>query len=237
VIKREDKNMIYKNIDLKWLGHSSFLIRASFGNIYIDPYKIVADEDEAFGTSARAEVIFITHSHSDHCSIEDIRKIVKDGTIIICPADSASKFSRIDKKLDIKIAEQGSTMEFFNSQLRFWTIPAYNLNKSFHTLDDEWNGYVIQIGETKVYHAGDTDLIPEMKKLSSVGIDLALLPIGGTYTMNAGEAAKAASVIQPKFAIPIHYGSIANTAERSEADIFVKYCSQYGVEVKILEKN
>ncbi|MBM3247259.1 MBL fold metallo-hydrolase [Candidatus Pacearchaeota archaeon] len=229
--------MIYKNIDLKWLGHSSFLIKTSFGNIYIDPYQLVADEDEAFGTSARAEVIFITHSHYDHCSIEDIRKIAKDGTIIICPADSASKFSRIDKKIDIRIAEPGTTMEFFDSKLRFWTIPAYNINKNFHTREDDWNGYIVQIGETKIYHAGDTDLIPEMKKLEGMGVDLALLPIGGTFTMNAGEAAKAASIIKPKLVVPIHYGSVANTGERSDADIFAKYCSQYGIEVKILEKN
>jgi L-ascorbate metabolism protein UlaG (beta-lactamase superfamily) len=229
--------MIYKNIDLKWFGHSSFLIKASFGNIYIDPYQIKFEEDEAFGTSSKADVIFITHSHYDHCSIEDLKKIVKDGTLIVCPADVSSKLSRLDRKVDIRIAEPGATMEFFDSELRFWAVPAYNLNKTFHTREDDWNGYIIQIGDTKIYHAGDTDLIPEMKKLNGVGINLALLPIGGNFTMNAGEAAKAAVIIKPNFAIPMHYGTISNTATKSEADIFAKYCSEQGIEVKILDRN
>ncbi len=229
--------MIYNNIDLRWLGHSGFLVKSTVGNIYIDPFKLQAEEDVygKFESKEKADVIFITHSHYDHCSIEDIRKIVKDGTMIICPADVFSKFSKIDKKLDIKIANPGTRMEFFNGKLKFWAIPAYNINKSFHSKDEEWVGYVIQVNDTLIYHAGDTDLIPEMKNLSSMKLDFAFLPIGGTFTMNAGEAAKAAGMIKPKFAVPIHYGSIDNTKGKSEADVFKKHCSVEGVEVKLLE--
>ena len=230
--------MIYRNIDVKWLGHSGFLIKSSLGNIYIDPFKLRVDEESAFddiGNSEKADIIFITHSHYDHCSIEDIRKIVKDGTIIICPADVSSKFSHIDYRVDIKIASPGTKMELFNSKLRFWTVPAYNLSKTFHSRDEDWNGYIIQIGEVKLYHAGDTDLIPEMKNLNTLGLDIAFLPIGGGYTMNAGEAAKSAGIIRPKIAIPMHYGSIEKTASKSEASIFTKYCSSEGIEVRVLE--
>ena len=225
--------MIYEGIHINWLWHSSFLIKASFGKIYIDPFKI--PDSYAEDIDKEAEVIFITHSHYDHCSIEDIKKIVKHGTIIICPADVSSKFSKIDKKLDIKIAEPGTTMEFFDSDLRFWTIPAYNNSGRFHSREDEWNGYVIQADGVKIYHAGDCDLINEMKTLLNMAVDIALLPVGGTFTMNAGEAAKAASIIKPRLAIPMHWGTIQNTGDKKEAELFLKYCSSYDINAKILE--
>lgn len=231
--------MIYKNIDIKWLGHSGFLIKTNFGNIYIDPFKLKEEEYSLEGISDKADIIFITHSHFDHCSIEDIRKIVKEGTMIICPADVPSKFSKIDKKVDIKIANPGTRMEFFMGKLKFWTIPAYNLSKPFHPRDEDWNGYVIQVEGPIIYHAGDTDLIPEMKNLSTAKIDFALLPIGGTYTMNAGEAAKAASLIKPKFAVPMHFdftsGAGTKIGSKSDVDVFSKYCIQEGIEVRVLE--
>ena len=122
----------------------------------------------------------------------------------------------------------------YQDNIRFWTIHAYNINKSAHTQDEDWLGYLIQIDEVKIYHAGDTDLIPEMKKLSTSNIDIALLPVGGTYTMNAGEAAKAAAVIKPKLVIPMHWGTIIG--DKTDVDIFAKYCSAEGVEVRVLEK-
>jgi len=223
--------MQYKNIELEWLGHSGFKIKSSDLDriIYIDPFKI-SEENEG------ADIIFITHSHQDHCSIEDLRKIVKPNTIIICSHDCQSKISRINQMLDIKLVEPTDKMEFFEGKLKFWVVQAYNISKEFHTKEDYWNGYVLQLGDIKVYHAGDTDLIPEMKNLSSAGIDIALLPMGGGFTMNAGEAAKAASIIKPKIAIPMHYASISGVADRSEANLFQKYCLQEGVEVKILEQ-
>jgi len=223
--------MIYKNIDIKWLGHSGFMIKNAVGKIiYIDPFKLSDDENED------ADYIFITHSHYDHCSIEDIRKIAKNGTIIIAPADVSSKFSHIDAKVEIKIAEPSIKMQFDEAGIKFWCVPAYNLIKSFHSREEDWVGYIIELdGETKIYHAGDTDLIPEMKSLSTANIDIALLPIGGTFTMNAGEAAKAAGIIRPKIAVPMHYGSVAKTGDKSEATLFQKHSSTEGIDVKVLE--
>lgn len=224
--------MLYKNIDIKWLGHSGFKIKTGTEKIiYIDPYKI-REESES------ADFIFITHSHYDHCSIEDIQKIANDGTIVVCPADVSSKMRHINSRVEIKIADPGTKMQFElenDEVLKFWCIPAYNTDKSFHTKEEDWVGYILEADGVKIYHAGDTDNIPEMKSLSTASIDIAILPIGGTYTMNAGEAAKAAGLIKPKLAIPMHFGSIAKTGERSEGSLFLKHCSSEGVDAKVLE--
>jgi L-ascorbate metabolism protein UlaG (beta-lactamase superfamily) len=216
--------MKYKNIELKWLGHSGFLIQNG-KTIYIDPFRISEDLPQA-------DMILITHSHYDHCSIEDIKKIARDGTIIICTADSQSKFSHIDLKLDIKLIEVGSEIEFDEGNEKVWAVPAYNLNKTFHEKAEDWVGYILELGEINIYHAGDTDNIPEMKHIQE--IDIALLPIGGTITMNAGEAANAAIVIKPKLAIPMHFGTIVGS--RGDAEIFVRQCSAGGVDAKILDR-
>jgi len=217
--------MKYKHIELKWLGHSGFLIQNG-KTIYVDPFRISEDLPEA-------DIILITHSHYDHCSIEDIKKIAKNGTIIICTADSQSKFRHIDLKLDLKLIEPGKKIEFEEGNLKIWAVPAYNLNKSFHEKAEDWIGYILELGEVLIYHAGDTDNIPEMKHIKD--IDIALLPIGGSVTMNAGEAASAAIVLKPKLAIPMHWGSIVGN--KNDADIFVRQCSAGGIDAKIPEKS
>jgi L-ascorbate metabolism protein UlaG (beta-lactamase superfamily) len=107
------------------------------------------------------------------------------------------------------------------------TIPAYNNNKTFHKRINQWVGYVVEIEGARIYHAGDTDLIEELKELKN--IDIALLPVGGTYTMDAKEAARAVDLIKPKIAIPMHYGKIVG--DEDDAILFQKsaHC-----EVKIL---
>ena len=223
--------MIYRSINLRWTGQSGFFIQTGDKkNIYIDPFKLAGDQWDW----AKADYILITHSHYDHCSIEDIQKIAKDGTIIICTADSSSKMRHIDKRIDIKLAELGEKLEFNEKGITIWPVPAYNLNKTAHTLDENWVGYLLECDGVLIYHAGDTDLIPEMKKLSTANIDIALLPIGGTYTMNPGEAAKAAGIIRPKLVIPMHYGTVSGVGDKSDANMFAKYCSTEGIEVKIL---
>jgi L-ascorbate metabolism protein UlaG (beta-lactamase superfamily) len=231
--------MKYKNIELKWLGQSGFLIKSleSGTFIYVDPFKLRLDEEYYWEKNEQADFIFITHSHYDHCSIEDIQKICKDGTIIVCTADSQSKFRHINKKVNIMFAEIGRKTEFKDKNISFWAVPAYNTKNKGHDKNEDWVGYIIQIDNVSIYHAGDTDLIPEMSKLKATNLDIALLPIGGTYTMNAGEAAKAASVIKPKIAIPMHYASIEGVGSRSDADLFLKYCSVEGIEARVLEKS
>jgi L-ascorbate metabolism protein UlaG (beta-lactamase superfamily) len=223
--------MEYKNLKIEWLGHSGLKIKDNkLGMvIYIDPFKLREDYFEA----EKADFIFITHSHYDHCSIEDINKIAKDSTMIICTPDVSSKLRMIDKKVHVMIAEPGNKYEFIEGMVKVLVVPAYNLNKDFHTKEEDWVGYVLNIGESVIYHAGDTDFIPEMKNLANMKIDFAFLPIGGNYTMNAGEAAKAASAIKPKFVSPIHYASISGVGGKSDADVFSKLCSSEGVEVKL----
>jgi L-ascorbate metabolism protein UlaG (beta-lactamase superfamily) len=223
--------MIYRSIDIKWLGHASFYIKNSFGKIiYIDPFKFLGEAEDL----EKADFIFITHSHYDHCSVEDIKRIAKNGTIIVAPADVSSKFSHIDAQVKLQIVDPETKMQFDESGIRFWCVPSYNTNKSFHEREEDWVGYILDLSGVLIYHAGDTDFIPEMKKLSTANIDIALLPIGGTFTMNAGEAAKAASIIRPKIAVPMHYGKIEKTGDKNEASVFAKFCSSEGIEVKIL---
>lgn len=223
--------MIYKNINIEWLGHSGFRIKDKQGNIiYVDPYKIRDDS-----VHHEADFIFITHSHQDHCSIEDIQKIAKEGTVIVCTPDCQSKFRHIDNRIKIHFAEPGKHEEFEEKNMKFWGVAAYNTDKRFHEKEEDWVGYILDFDNTLVYHAGDTDFIPEMKNLEN--IDIALLPIGGTYTMNAGEAAKAAGIIKPKIAIPMHYGTLEGIGTKEDVEIFVKLCSQEGVEARVLEKS
>jgi L-ascorbate metabolism protein UlaG (beta-lactamase superfamily) len=221
--------MKIKEIELEWLGHASIRIKTGKEIIYIDPYQISVKE--------KADIILITHSHYDHCSIQDIEKIVKDGTIIVCTADSQSKIARIEKRIKLGIIESGKGFDV--GKIRIQAVPAYNINKKFHQKSEGWLGYVIQINSVIIYHAGDTDLIKEMKKLTGYNKKgnyfVALLPVGGTYTMTAEEASKAASIIKPTLAIPIHYGSIIGSS--NDAEKFVKLCEEKGIKAEILKKS
>src|SRR3989344_2013937 len=130
------------SLELKWLGHSSFFIRAEGKTIYIDPYQINARE--------KADIILLTHPHYDHCSIQDIGKIAKDGSIIVGPAGIQSKITRLDKKIEMKIMDVGETIDL---GIKIGAVPAYNINKEFHPKDERWLGYVLKIGNVVVYHA------------------------------------------------------------------------------------
>jgi len=222
--------MKIQNIDLEWLGHSSFKIKAENKVIFIDPYQLTNSKE-------KADFILITHSHYDHCSQQDINKIVKDGTVIVCTADCQSKIARVKEKVKIELIEPRAEIKLNNFKIK--TIEAYNNNKKFHPKSEGWVGYIIQIGNVVIYHAGDTDLIKEMEKLTGYSKKgntfIALLPAGGTYTMNAEEAAKAASIIKPTMAIPMHYGTIVGS--REDAEKFVELCKEEGIKAQILEKS
>ena len=109
-------------------------------------------------------------------------------------------------------------------------VPAYNVNKVFHDKSEYWNGYVLEIDGTKIYHAGDTNFIPEMMSLTD--IDIAFLPVSGTYAMNADEAARAVFMIKPKISVPIHFGDVVGT--REDAERFIDLCNSEGFEAKII---
>ncbi len=216
--------MKIQDIELEWLKHSSFEIKFKGKNIFIDPFKIE--------TPDKADFILITHDHFDHCSIQDIEKITKDGTMILCTPDCQSKITRINKKIEIIIMEPGKEVSF--ESLRVKATPAYNLNKQFHPKSEGWVGYVLQLGSTVVYHAGDTDLIKEMSDLVGYGkkgnFFIALLPIGGTYTMNEEDALKAAQVIHPSLVVPMHYGS---NDIKDNSSKFLSLCKEKGIDAII----
>jgi L-ascorbate metabolism protein UlaG (beta-lactamase superfamily) len=213
------------NLNIEWLGHSAFRITDLLYNrvIYIDPFKI--------SRGAPADIILVTHEHFDHCSIEDIKRVAKPSTVIISPADCISKFQgKIDYRA-IKILKPGSEVVLGNINIK--ATEAYNTNKQFHPKDNEWVGYLIGINSKKIYHAGDTDHIPEMDSLRKV--DIAMMPVSGTYVMTAKEASDAVNIFLPKIAIPMHYGAIIG--EESDAKIFEELCNPDEVKVKILEKS
>ena len=218
--------MMFNDVEIKWKGHSGFLISALGKKIYIDPYKLSPGSGEE-----KADIILITHSHYDHCSIEDLSRIVKNGSVVIMPAACSSKLTKLREKLDIKVMEPGKEIEIMGIGIK--PVPSYNVNKDFHAKSEYWNGYVIIINGTRIYHAGDTDLIPEMSNLNGQ-IDLALLPVGGIYTMNPVEAAKACFIIKPEKAIPMHFNSVVGT--REDAERFVDLCKEEGIDAEILEK-
>jgi L-ascorbate metabolism protein UlaG (beta-lactamase superfamily) len=180
--------------NIHWLGHDSFRIEGE-QVIYTDPFKI-----KKKGT---ADIILITHEHYDHCSPEDVKKIQGPDTVILSPADCAAKLQG-----NIKVVKPGDKIEVRGVMIE--TVPSYNTNKQFHTKDRGWVGYVFTAKGQRIYIAGDTDYIPEMKNIRA---DIALLPVSGTYVMTADEAAQAALDIKPKVAIPMHYGSIVGTKE------------------------
>lgn len=183
---------------IKWLGHASFKIKKD-KVIYIDPWKIKDTEP--------ADIILISHSHFDHLSVDDVKKIQIDKTIIVTTKDCAKQLSGNVKILipDDKIDVNDISIE---------SVPAYNTDKDFHPKSNQWLGFVININDTRIYYAGDTDFTNEMKNLKD--IDIALLPVGGTYTLTASEAATAANTFKPKIAIPYHYGDIVGSQADAE---------------------
>ena len=215
-------------VELKWLGHSGFFIKNS-RVIYIDPYNIKEGME-------KADIILITHSHYDHCSVADIEKIVQDGTKIVMTADCQSKITRFNVPIKMEIVEPEKELDL--GDIKISAIPAYNSDKHFHPKDENWVGYLLKINNLIIYHAGDTDLIPEMQKLTGYkqpGKEfVALLPIGGRFTMNVEEAAEAAKLIKPTIAIPMHYGSVVGTNE--DAQEFKELCEENNIRCEILEK-
>ena len=222
--------MPLEHLQLEWLGHSGFRFVWNNKVIYIDPYMLSE-------SSKLADFIFLTHSHYDHCSLADLNKIVTQDTVIFLPADAQSKITRFPFPVDMQIVEP--QQEFEVAGMKISCLPAYNLHTSFHPSSEGWVGYVFRFENLILYHAGDTDMIPEMQRLTGFGggndYFIALLPIGGKYTMNYEEAVEAASLIKPSLAIPMHYGSVIGT--KKDAEMFVALCQEKGVNAKILEKS
>ena len=173
--------------------------------VYFDPFKIEDIKNDA-------DIIFITHAHYDHMDEESINKVKNDNTIVVAPKSMEEDIKNIEFK-DYIFLNPNEESNIDNIIIK--TIPAYNIEKPFHSKSNNWLGYVVTINDVTYYVAGDTDENDENK---NVKCDIALVPIGGTYTMTATEAADFVNNIKPKVAIPEHYGSIVGTKE--DFDVF-----------------
>jgi L-ascorbate metabolism protein UlaG (beta-lactamase superfamily) len=210
---------------IEWLGHDSF--RVSDGAVvYVDPWKLTHGEP--------ADLILITHEHYDHCSPDDVKKILGPTTVILTNAASVKLLDEAGIEAELHAVKPGDESEVAGVLIE--VVPAYNIDKfrspgvPFHPRELGHNGYVATIGGERIYHTGDSDLIPEMK---GVSCDILLVPVSGTYVMTAEEAAEASRVVDPsKFAIPMHYGEIVGT----EADA-LRFKELFGAErVRVLSK-
>lgn len=183
------------------LKHSSIKIVKNV-TIYIDPFQIDIPEHDA-------DIVLCTHSHYDHFSAEDIKKVSNESTIIVTTEDCKNEIYKIGY-LEDNIYYCKPYDEFEFEGIKISTIPAYNKRKEFHPKSKNWVGYIIEINGTKYYIAGDTD---DTKEASNVECDVAFLPVGGTYTMDYIEAANLARKIKPEYVIPTHYGTIVGESE------------------------
>ncbi len=190
-----------KNIadNIKWFGHASLMLKIDGKNIFIDPWKLKKVKE-------KADIILITHSHFDHFSEDDIKKILKPDTFLYSSEDVVNKVSVKNKKI-IKPFEEVSS-----GSIIIKGFPAYNTNKNFHPKSNNWLGFIIEYGGVSIYIAGDSDVTEEAKKIKA---NIMILPIGGTYTMNDFEAAELVNLVKPEYAIPIHFGDVVGTKENA----------------------
>jgi L-ascorbate metabolism protein UlaG (beta-lactamase superfamily) len=202
--------MLLEEVD--WLGHAGFRVTVAGSTpstIYIDPYRISDGEP-------KADLVLITHQHYDHFSPQDLERIRTPKTALVAPPAVAELLAG-----DVTSVQPGDVLETRIPGVDVRAIPAYNTSKRdaegrpFHPRESGCVGFEVNVRGERLYHAGDTDVIPEMDWV--VGVDVALLPVSGTYVMTALEAAEAARRIQPTVAVPMHWGEHIGTQEDAQA--------------------
>jgi len=215
--------------NVTWLGHASFCFTDSQTGqkiYYVDPFQFKNKNLD------KADIIFITHAHYDHLSNTDISLILKPKTTVVATPDSLKTLNITQVKFPV---EPNKSYEI--NGFKFDTVPAYNVvpeRLSFHPKSNNWVGYIFNLNGLKIYHAGDTDFILEMKSLKNLNLDIAILPMGGTYTMDVDEAIEAANAICAKKTIPMHYKSLLKEKAKIAEEKFKKGVTNS--EVVILEE-
>ncbi len=213
-------------VEIRWLGHDGFRIAWEGGVVYIDPFRVLIEPRDG-------RVVFVTHEHFDHCSPEDIVKVAAPDAKIVAPRIAVGCAERTGLKVvPVGVGEKGEV-----DGVRFETLPAYNINKFrapgrvFHPKEDGRVGYLLEIGGVRIFHAGDSDNIPEYESLRG-RVDVALVPVSGVYVMTPEEAAEAVATIRPRIAVPMHYGEIV--ASEAEAERFARLVEEKVPEVKVV---
>lgn len=213
----------YNGIDIHWLGHDSFVLHGS-KIVIIDPYQAKGNY--------KADILLISHEHFDHLSPSDIKNFSTKNTKIVAP--KICEGSLREFKQEKSFVSPGTKIELLGVKIE--AVPAYNINKFrapgqvFHPKQDGRVGYVVTLDNVRFYHAGDTDAVPEIRGLD---VDVALLPVSGTYVMTADEAAELAKSMKLKVAIPMHWGSIVGS--KADAERFKQLVGSH-CKVEILEK-
>jgi len=204
------------NLEFTRIAHDSFKIKGS-RTIYTDPFKVTARDE--------ADIVLISHEHFDHLSLEDLEKVVFPGTTIVASPLCRDGLKGLKVK-ETRFLDPGGKVSVGKVQIE--TVPAYNINKfrepghAFHPLGEKRLGFIITMDGTRIYFSGDTDFIPEMH---DIAVDIAMLPVSGTYVMTPEEAAEAALAIHPQIAVPMHYGAIVGAdADAIKFKSLVKHC-------------
>ena len=206
---------------IQLLTHSSIKIKGEI-TIYCDPFDIREDFHDA-------DLVLITHDHFDHFSPDDIAKIAKADTVFLVPSAMEDKARKaLGKKAMILSGDAGEKFDF--EYLEVEMVPSYNVDKQFHPQSAGWVGYIIHDEDIATYIAGDTDINDD---ILNIKCDIALVPVGGTFTMTAAEAAQLVNQIGCEVAIPTHYGSV--TGSESCAEEF-KSLVDSSIEVKVIKK-
>lgn len=209
---------------LEWLGHAGFRLTAGRSTVYIDPYRVP--------DGPKADLILVTHGHYDHYSPQDVERLSHDETWLVAPAAVAER-----ARGRVASIAPGEELELEPVPgVSVAAVAAYNTSKRdregrlFHPREAGCVGFDLNVRGERLYHSGDTDVIPEMDAV--VGVDVALLPVSGTYVMTAGEAAEAARRIQPRLAVPMHWGEHIGT--RADAEAFTERAT---VATRILDRS
>ncbi len=202
------KSLNVGTVTIEWIGHATFRIAYKDNVVYIDPY--IMEENSA----PKGDVIFITHDHFDHCDREAIEFY----------SDSNSSFvvAEVCKRNNAAVVAPGDVVDV--KGITAEVLPAYNINKPFHPKEKKYVGYLISIGGIRIYHAGDTDVISEMEMIKGK-VDVALLPIGGTYTMDEKEAVEAVKILEPNYVVPMHYNFLPGLEK--DPEVFASLVSNY----------